>query len=229
MKKLLLMLAALLTIGVGPPRDWNAVVTRQPSGAYLIGNPAAKVKLVEYLSYTCPHCADFLQESAPVLRGQMVKSGSVSIELRNAVREQIDLSAALLARCAGAKDFVGMTDAMFAQQSQWYGRAYNYEQLNSARLGMYPNTVQLRMLAKGGGLADLMRARGMSDAAFDACFDNKTELAVILQLSERAWPAMNAAAKPLPGGTPSFAINGKMVVGVGWPGLEKLLRAAGAK
>lgn len=94
---------------------------------------------------------------------------------------------------------------------------------------MYPDTVQLRMLAKNGGLADLMRARGMSDATIDACFDNRAELATVLTMSDRAWQAMNAASKPQPGGTPSFAVNGKMYVAVAWPGLEKALRATGAR
>lgn len=138
MRRLLFALAVLSTIGAAPPRDWNSVVTRQPSGAYLIGNPAAKVKLIEYLSYTCPHCAEFVEQSTPVLRAQMVKSGSVSVELRNAIRDQIDLSAALLARCAGPDGVAGATEAMFQEQSRWFPRAYSYQQLNGARLACIP-------------------------------------------------------------------------------------------
>src|SRR3546814_19557489 len=87
-----------------------------------MGNPAAPVKLIEYLSYTCPHCAAFSAESAAVLRGRMVKSGKVSLELRNAVRDKLDLAAAALARCAGTQGFFAAYDALFARQRDWYPR-----------------------------------------------------------------------------------------------------------
>ena len=38
-------------------RDWSAVVNRTTAGGFIMGNPDAKVKLVEYGSMTCPHCA----------------------------------------------------------------------------------------------------------------------------------------------------------------------------
>ena len=83
--------------------DWSTHVTQTPAGAYVIGNPAARVKLVEYVSYTCPHCAVFTTESAPVLKGQMVRSGSTSIEIRHFIRDRLDLAAALIARCGFQK------------------------------------------------------------------------------------------------------------------------------
>src|SRR5882757_363501 len=142
MRFLLALLALLAGIGsidaTAAPRDWNSVVTRTASGSYVIGNPRAKVRLVEYLSYTCPHCAEFLAESAPVLRGQMVRSGSTSIELRTATRDPLDLAAALLARCAGPAGLVGATDAMFAQQDVWESRGMRFQSVNGSRLNMYP-------------------------------------------------------------------------------------------
>ena len=218
---LALMAGAFSVDAAAAPRDWTNVVSKTASGSYLIGNPQAKVKLVEYLSYTCPHCAEFLAESAPVLKGQMVRSGSTSIEFRNAVREKLDLSAALLARCAGAGGFIGATDAMFAQQASWLERGYRFQMSNGARLAMYPETGQLRALADGAGLTDLMRGRGMNDAALDACYADQAELLTIATMTSGAWAKID--------GTPAFEVNGKLVKGIGWAELEKLLRAAGAK
>lgn len=219
---LLALFAGIATLSMpAAARDWTTVVSKTASGSYLIGNPQAKVKLVEYLSYTCPHCAEFLTEATPVLKGQFVKSGSTSIELRNAVRDKIDLSAALLARCAGPAGFVGATDQIFAEQQGWYPRAYNYQQTNGNRLEMYPEAARLRALARGGGLFDLMRGRGMSDAVMDACFANEADFVPVLLMSDAAWKKID--------GTPTFEVNGTLVKRVGWPELEKMLRAAGAK
>ena len=83
---LLPLLAAIALTAATAPRPWTAVATPVANGSYLIGNPKARVKLVEYVSYTCPHCAHFTHESDAAL-GAMVRSGSTSIELRNQVIE----------------------------------------------------------------------------------------------------------------------------------------------
>ena len=94
---LLPLLAAVALTAATAPRPWTAVATPVANGSYLIGNPKARVKLVEYVSYTCPHCAHFTHESDAAL-GAMVRSGSTSIELRNQVHDGFDLAAATLAR-----------------------------------------------------------------------------------------------------------------------------------
>ena len=58
---------------------WLAQITIAPSGSHIIGNPDAKVKLVEYMSYTCPHCAAFEAESATPLRADFVAAAEKAI------------------------------------------------------------------------------------------------------------------------------------------------------
>ena len=44
--------------------DWSTMVAKTPEGGFVMGNPGAKVKLIEYGSMTCPHCATFEEEGA---------------------------------------------------------------------------------------------------------------------------------------------------------------------
>ena len=218
---LLVMLGLVVLTAAAPVRDWGGHVVKLPSGAYVVGNPAAKVKLVEYASYTCPHCAAFVAESEPVLLHQMVKSGSTSWELRNLIRDRIDLSAAVLAHCAPPAGFVALNGAIFAQQSGWLDRAMDFQQTNGARLQMYPTLAQLRAYADGAGLTAIGKSHGLTDARVDACYADQAELGKIT--------AMTAAVPQGVVGTPAFFVNGKLVVGANWATLQPVLVAAGAK
>ena len=57
---------------VAPPKggNWTMVVNATPAGGFMMGNPNAKVKLVEYGSLTCPHCKAFDDEGVPTLIGK---------------------------------------------------------------------------------------------------------------------------------------------------------------
>ena len=108
--------AALGLIAAAPARSaaWSQTVTTSPIGAFVVGNPAAKVRLVEYFSYTCHICADFTKASALPLKTGYIDRGLVLFEYRNLVRDPVDMTAALLARVGGAKAFAGNHQAIFA-------------------------------------------------------------------------------------------------------------------
>src|SRR3546814_19633480 len=105
----------------------------------------------------------------------MVKSGKVSLELRNAVRDKLDLAAAALARCAGTQGFFAASDALFARQRDWYPRGAQFIETNNARLGLYPERARLRAYADGAGLTAMMKARGLRDAAIHRCLASVEE------------------------------------------------------
>ena len=79
--------------------DWTVRVTQSAIGGHVLGNPLAKHKLVEYISYTCNHCASFTVDSDVPSKSNHVAKGHVSTEIRNYVRDPVDFTAALLARC----------------------------------------------------------------------------------------------------------------------------------
>ncbi|MES3095613.1 DsbA family protein [Sphingomonas aerolata] len=210
---------ALLTAAAPAPKP--VPVTRTASGTYVLGSPTARVKLVEYASYTCSHCADFSTQSQAVLKGKMIASGSTSLEFRHMIRDRLDLAAAVLSRCTGPRGFFPTSAAIFAAQPAWLEKGIEFQQVNAARINLYPRPAQLKAYADGAGLTDLVKARGLSAAAIDACFADTAEIDRIL--------AITAAAPPEVDSTPSFFINGKVMPHGGWAQLEPALRTAGAR
>jgi len=221
--KMLLPLIAAAMLAASPasaaPRPWTAVTTPVATGSYLIGNPKARVRLVEILSYTCPHCAHFAAESDATIKA-MVRSGTLAVEVRNQLHDKIDLAATMLARCAGPAAFPAVHAAFLDQQRAWIDRAVAWDAANAARVSTYPQLAQLRALADGAGLTGIARTAGMSPAAIKACFADEQPLNAALKVSQ----STEGAA-----GTPAFVVNGKLIQTVTWAQLQPMLRAAGAK
>jgi hypothetical protein len=89
---------------VTPPEggDWTQVVVETPEGGFRMGNPNAAVKLVEYASVTCPHCAEFSEQASETIKNDYVKNGQVSWEFRHLLLPfPTDPGMSLLARCQG--------------------------------------------------------------------------------------------------------------------------------
>ena len=115
-------------------RDWTQVAARTPEGGFRIGNPNAQVKLVEYLSLTCPHCAAFSHEAGQRLFFHHVRGGRVSVEYRNYYLDGLDIAAALLTRCASPEDYFDITHAILGSQRQWMTRVNSLTPAQRAEL-----------------------------------------------------------------------------------------------
>lgn len=218
---LILGLFALITLPgtliAAPAVNWTTRVALSPIGGHVLGNPAAPTKLVEYVSYTCSHCAHFVGEASAPLKADYVKGGKVSVEARNAVRDKYDLTAALLARCGGPKRFFGNHEALFANQDDWM------EQLQVYDRGAAKPSEQialLRDIGRNTGLYTLMGKRGFTPAQLDACIANPAAMKQILAMTDEAWNKVKI------GGTPAFTINGTQTGGSSWASLRDALPAA---
>jgi protein-disulfide isomerase len=221
MTKIRLAILALLALPgaliAAPAANWTARVALSPIGGHVLGNPAAPTKLVEYVSYTCSHCAHFVGEASAPLKGDYVKGGKVSVEVRNAVRDKYDLTAALLARCGGPKRFFGNHEALFANQDAWM------EQLQAYDRGAAKPSEQiaaLRDIGRTTGLYALMGKRGFTPAQLDACIANPAAMKQILAMTDEAWNKVKI------GGTPGFTINGALAGGSSWATLRDALPKA---
>jgi protein-disulfide isomerase len=214
--RILLGLLALLTLGAAKPVDWTRTVSRTPAGSYVIGNPAAKVRLVEFMSYTCPHCAHFAAEGTPALMRDYVKRGSVAFEVRNAVRDPLDLAAALATRCAAPTRFPGNHEAVFAAQAALFEGAAKFDPAPTAK----DPVAGMKALSRASGLTAIMAKRGVTPATLEACYASKAAQAPVLAMTNYAWNNRKIA------GTPAFFLNGKQIETSEWAGIEPLVRAA---
>ena len=205
-----------------PGGSWGDVVNPTPAGGFMMGNPDAKVKLVEYGSMTCPHCKAFDDEGVPTLIDKYVKSGQVSWEFRNYVRDGLDVAASLTVRCNGAKGFFPLMRALYNDQLSWEQKfqAAPEDQLNKTQ--QLPPTQQFIELARFAGLQDWAAARGVPAAKSTQCLTNENSINQLVQMASDATTQF-----PSFPGTPTFIINGTMVENTAtWDKLEPELKKA---
>lgn len=210
--------AALFLAGAAAP--WSATVSTNGIGAHVVGNPAAKVRLVEYFSYTCGACANFAKTGSLPLKTQYVDKGTVLFEYRNLVRDPVDMTAALLARCGGPKAFAGNHQAIFAAWPTWIAKVQKASE--AQQKSWYEGSIgqRARKIAADTGLGALMQARGYSAAAQGACLDSEVAQAELTAMTNIGSGADHVH------GTPTFFINGREAGVTDWPSLKTRLDAA---
>lgn len=167
-----------------------------------LGNPQAKVTVVEYASAGCPFCAHFDTDVFPVFKAKYVDTGKVRYVFREVLvggGSEIALGAAgfLTARCAGKDKYFTVLDQVFHNQDQIY-------RSGDIKAGLLP----------------IARANGLSDKQFEACVNDETAINALNARSEKAGQAgVNS--------TPTFFINGKKAF-EGAPTAEQLAAAVDA-
>jgi protein-disulfide isomerase len=128
-------LAALLIAFALPARA--ADTTTVPERIY--GKPTAPVTVEEFVSLTCPHCADFYVNILPKLKEKYVDSGKVRFILRDFPLDGPGLRAASLARCMPEDEFYPFVEVLFKEQKSWALAADpNKVLVQYARLGGLP-------------------------------------------------------------------------------------------
>lgn len=198
--------------------DWTKRTSLSAIGGYVMGNPDAKTRLVEYISYTCSHCADFANSSEAPLKVNWISKGALNVEVRNAVRDRFDLTAALLARCGGPTKFFGNHYVLFANYSAWMKQvvAYDAKEHPAATID-----AAIDDIASSTGLYALMQRRGFTQAQLKSCLDDTAAREKVLAMTQEAWEGVKI------GGTPSFTVNGRLVPDVHeWKALELALPPA---
>ena len=202
--------------------DWTQMVTQTPQGSFLMGNPDAKVKLIEYGSMTCPHCREFDENGAAELINTYVKSGQVSYEFRNYVRDPFDLTATLIARCNGASTFFPLTRALFEDQPKWVAKVQEAPPAQLEQMQSLPPQQIPTAVAKLAGFQDWAAMRGVPAAKTSQCLSNQAEIDRLVQMTADA-----TSQFPNFPGTPSFVINGELAEQTAtWDALEPKLKAA---
>ena len=202
--------------------DWTEMVTQTPQGSFLMGNPDARVKLIEYGSMTCPHCATFDEEGSKALIDNYVKTGQVSYEFRNYVRDPFDLAATLIARCNGAGSFFPLTHALFESQDSWIAKVQAAPPEQLEQLQSLPPQQMPTQVARLAGFQDWAAMRGVPASKSAQCLSNQAEIDRLVQMTADA-----TSQFPNFQGTPSFVINGELAEQTAsWEALEPKLKAA---
>lgn len=222
MSRLMIVSAAVAVLGVGAyfvtSPSTTSVTPANPLGAanaqessvevdtssiaeMSLGNPDAPVTVVEYASFTCPHCASFHAGAYKELKADYIDTGKINFVYREVYFDRYGLWASMIARCAGTPEkFFGMADLIYAGQSEW------------ARAG--EPTAIVAELRKIGRLA------GLDAETMEACLQDGDKAQTLV-----AWYQENATADGVES-TPSFLINGEKHSNMPYADMAALIDAA---
>jgi protein-disulfide isomerase len=224
MKKPLIAAAALAIAGAGgawwfagqqggapasAPMSASAQEATASSQASLVpdmvlGEQSAPLTVIEYASFTCPHCANFHATVFDQLKANYIDTGKVKFVYREVYFDKFGLWAALVARCDGPKKYFGVADLLFDGQKGWL--ASGEEQ----------------------GIADALRkigvAAGMTAEQVDACLNDQDKAKAMVAAYQT-----NATNDKIEG-TPTFIIDGESHSGeMAYDEFAKILDAKLAK
>ena len=147
-----------------------------------LGNPNAKVTLIEYAAPRCPHCARFDINVFPQLKQAYIDTGKINFVFRVFPLSEDDGNAEKLARCLPKDQYFSFIDLLFRNQPRWddeYG-----------------------VLDVRGGLAQMAQVAGIGAAQAQACMNDKKADADINESTE------DAVARYQVNSTPTIIVNG---------------------
>jgi protein-disulfide isomerase len=216
---MLLAVAPLAIAATAKGRNWltTAVVT---PGGHRLGNPAAPAKLMEFVSYTCPHCGHFFKEADGALKIAYVQPGKVSVEIRHLIRDPVDLAAVTLSECGDPKKFFGNHDMFFAQQATWLAKGNDLTEAQEKRYYEGALGARMQAVASDFGFYGMMATRGYTRAQVDACLTDTRKIQALATQSKADAEKFGIDS------TPSFVVNGKTLDIHTWDELQKVLSPA---
>lgn len=209
-------------IAASADKPWADVVAATPEGGFAIGNPAAPIKLVEYASHSCSHCAEFAEKASASLRDNYVASGRVSYEIRNQIHDPIDLTFAVLARCAGPEAFHPLAEQGWTNLASIFEAVERNSSIYAAAQ-QQQGAARMDSIARAAELYDFFAARGLSSDQARQCLADQAKAEDIVKKSAAQSDELKVT------GTPTFFINGRNVGTQTWSSLEPMLQRAGAR
>jgi len=191
--------AALVTSTTG----WTAAFAQDATdeapviGDMVLGNPDATVEVIEYASYTCPHCASFHANQFKDIKKNYIDTGKIKFVYREIYFDRFGLWASMIARCGGDMRFFGVTEMLYETQREWTAGG---------------DPAQIAQNLRGIG-----KVAGLNDETLDACMnDGATAQALV------SWFEENSARDEITS-TPSFVINGEKFSNMSYADFAKVL------
>lgn len=210
--KILVAAAAIVAIAIGawfltqngaPPgtteiAQSDTVSDVDASGVrdFYLGTDDAPVTVVEYLSFTCPHCRTFHENTFKQLKADYIDSGKVKFVIREVYFDRYGLWAGMIARCGGGDRYFGIVDMLFETQSEWARGEPTAIAANLKRIG---------------------KLAGLDEATVDACLQDAQKAETL-----NAYFQQNAERDGIRA-TPSFVINGTTHSNMSYVDMQKIL------
>ncbi len=163
----------------------------------MMGSVDAPVEVIEYGSFTCPHCARFHAEVLPGLEKNYIDTGKIKFIYREAYFDKFGLWGSLLARCGGEMRFFGIADILMKTQHDWLAG------------GDAPKVVD--------NLRKIGLTAGLSNEQLDTCFGDADKVQALV-----TWYQDNFTRDDI-SGTPSFMINGVKYSNMSYADFSKIL------
>ncbi|PWE32632.1 thiol-disulfide oxidoreductase [Maritimibacter sp. 55A14] len=147
-----------------------------------LGDANASVKVIEYASFTCPHCANFHKTVFGKLKADYIDTGKIHFIHREVYFDRFGLWAAMVARCGGPERYFGIADMIYERQREWLS-------------GEDASQIV-------GNLRKLGKIAGIGDAELDACLSDQQHAEALVARYQETAKADDITS------TPSFVING---------------------
>lgn len=203
--------------------EWSQTAVRTEQGGWLVGNPDAPIKLIEYGSLTCPTCARFSMDGSVSLHANYINTGKVSYELRSvAIHGILDLLLTRMLECAPVNVAVPLADQVWHNLDAVTGPFSANQPAIEAAFDL-PDDQRFFAMAQAGGLTEFFAARGISADQAQVCL---ADAAAVTTLADQTQAAAEEDAIT---GTPTFFINGTRMTETNWNSVEIALQAAGAR
>jgi protein-disulfide isomerase len=171
-----------------------------------IGDPKAKVQLIEYASVTCSHCREFHEKVWPALKANYIDQGKVRFVFREFPTNPVEIAVAgfQVARCAAdaPEKYFSVLDVLFDQQNAVFDA-----------------------LERGGArdvLLNIAKSAGVSEDKFNACITDPAGVKRVQATVDRGEKLYKVQ------GTPTLILNGQKLEDPSaytYDGLAKLIDA----
>ncbi len=176
------VLALATLISPAQAQEESTATTAPEITEMALGPEDASVTVMEYASFTCPHCANFHKGPFKQLKADYIDTGKVRFVYRDVYFDRFGLWASMVARCGGEEKFFGIADVLYEQQREW-------TQGDPATIAD-----NLRRIGKVAGIAP---------DAVEACLNDRDKAQALV-----AWYQENAEAHEV-NSTPTLIIDGQ--------------------
>ncbi|PYC47660.1 thiol-disulfide oxidoreductase [Litorivita pollutaquae] len=184
-------------LGAANAADDTAEIDTSGIKEMTLGDPNAPITVIEYASFTCPHCASFHEDVLKPFKAEYVDTGKVYFIYRDVYFDRFGLWASMLARCGDGMRFFGVADLLYAQQKQWLGGGDPVSIANALR--------------KIGAIA------GLDEDTVTQCLEDGDKAQALV-----AWYQKNGTADDITG-TPTLIIDGEKQANMSYGELKTLI------